>query len=250
MAPDDISLRAKEVEDAFRADNLLQKLGDMGQGALTRQEFLEALAIAKNKNMPPEHHKMALDSLNQAIQWIAEGKMPNEPGTSSPFSTALTTQAPPVVPGTGLAATTGAELTSPGMPQAFDPNVVGVDATRVDNMVGGPRALPAPTPQISNQSEKGAGPAPFLETPGETNGATDRVHPADTEGVPQGWDNAEAGVISAAGGGHGRNAEPGGTPVGDLAQLGHRTGQVPAGTSTSLTQPETPSNMAWPSVAW
>lgn len=146
---DPITARVREVETAFRDGGLLDKLGEIGQGSLTRQEFLEALAIAKNPNQPPKFRQMALDSVDQAMEWLSLGAMPNDPATGAPFSTDLVVQPAPPTPGTGVATRAAGAVSDQSMWQ-FDPNTIDGEVTRVDNMVGGPRALPAPQAQLEN----------------------------------------------------------------------------------------------------
>lgn len=132
---DPLTLRAKAIEQQVRDGGLLQTLRDIGQDGRTVPEFLDALVAAKNPNESPAVRQQALDSLEMAMGWIADGVMPGDQSTGAPFSTDLT-----VPPGPGG----GGVATNPIAPQDVDDNTVDVNATRVDNMIGGPRALPAP----------------------------------------------------------------------------------------------------------
>ncbi len=147
---DPLTLRAKAIEQQVRDGGLLQTLRDIGQDGRTVPEFLDALAAAKNPNESPAVRQQALDSLEMAMGWIADGVMPGDQSTGAPFSTDLT-----VPPGPGG----GGVATNPIAPQDVDDNTVDVNATRVDNMIGGPRALPAPPDPTDPTSQPPDAPA-------------------------------------------------------------------------------------------
>lgn len=200
LAPDPISVRVKEVEAAFREGGLLDKLGEIGQGSLTRQEFLEALAIAKNPNQPPKFRQMAMDSVNQAMEWLAQGAMPNDPATGTPFSTDLTVQPAPATPGTGVATRAAGAVSNQGMWQ-LDPNTIDGDVTRVDNMIEGPRALPAPQARLENGtpvSEPNQAPAPDKSAQAAINSVAPTQEEANGTQAPEAQQAATQGQQESA----------------------------------------------------
>lgn len=146
---DKVGARASEIEQQVRAEGLLEKLRSIGQPGRTTGEFLDALAVAKNPNIDPAVRQEALESLEMALGWIRDGAMPNDPATGKPFSTELSVQPVPRDPGTDLAPRDDAPVAPAGMGQFFDPNVVDVDAVRVDNMIGGPRAIDPPRARLA-----------------------------------------------------------------------------------------------------
>lgn len=155
IAPDDIAQRAHEIEGELKDSGGMQALRSIGEQHVA--PFLEALSIAKDKRLPAAARQEALDTINLGMEWMAAGKTADQPGTGQPFSTDLTVQPQP---GTSLATAGGSELTAPGMPQAFDPNTIDGEATRVDNMLDGPKALPAPPgPALTNQTPQTPAPA-------------------------------------------------------------------------------------------
>ncbi len=157
---DPVGARAAEIEQQVRTEGLLEKLRSIGQPGRTAGEFLDALAAAKNPNIDPAVRQQAIESLEMALGWIRDGAMPNDPATGKPFSTELSVQPAPREPGTELAPRDDTPLAPAGMGEFFDPNVVDVDAVRVDNMIGGPRAIdglrdtpPAPANPGANPEE-------------------------------------------------------------------------------------------------
>lgn len=152
---DKVGARASEIEQQVRAEGLLEKLRSIGQPGRTTGEFLDALAVAKNPNIDPAVRQEALESLEMALGWIRDGAMPNDPATGKPFSTELSVQPVPREPGTDLAPRDDAPVAPAGMGQFFDPNVVDVDAVRVDNMIGGPRAIDPPRARLAAPDDAG-----------------------------------------------------------------------------------------------
>lgn len=130
---DPIAARVNEIETAVREGDLLTKLSDIGQGDLTKTEFLEAIAVAKNPTLPKRYRDMALESANRAMGWLAEGAMPNEPGTGTPYSTDLVTQDASVPPGAAVATQGGA----PGT----DVAVMGTALTTPNEIIPAPTAI-------------------------------------------------------------------------------------------------------------
>lgn len=163
---DPISTRVAEIEAEVRANGVLDTLRTIGQRGLTEKEFLEALAIARNPEMDaksPLIRQRALESLEEAMGWAREGKMPMDPATGTPYSTDLVAQPAPVEPGTDLTTQGERGLGDPATP-AFDPNIVDVDATRVDNMIDGQRAIDGPRPGIGMDGAGVASAEPVADT--------------------------------------------------------------------------------------
>ena len=132
---DPISARVVEIEAGLRADGTLESIRGMGRQMGNPEmagEFLYALQVARDPNTPPEMRQKALADVEQALEWTKTG-----------FTTP--TPEPAATPGTDLAVRQQGAVGPVGQPQFFDPNVVDVEATRVDNMLPGPRALPGPS---------------------------------------------------------------------------------------------------------
>lgn len=150
---DPISLRVAEIEQEVRSNGVLDTLRTIGQRGLTEKEFLEALAIARNPEMDkksPLIRQRALESIEEAMGWAREGQMP---GLRLSDSTDLATQPAPPQPGTDLATVGPREVGPVGAGQFFDPNTVDVEATRVDNMLPGPRAIEGPRAAIGMDAQ-------------------------------------------------------------------------------------------------
>lgn len=143
-AADPISGRVAAAEQVIRDAGVLEKLRGLGpqMGAenLTN-DFLYALQVARNPNSRPDQRQAAIEQVEQAIQWTETGFTPG---------------AAPVQqqPGTAVAVRPENAVGPVGQPQFFDPNVVDVDAVRVDNMLPGPRALPGPRPLLQGPADQ------------------------------------------------------------------------------------------------
>ena len=141
---DPISGRVAAAEQVIRDAGVLEKLRGLGpqMGAenLTN-DFLYALQVARNPNSRPDQRQAAIEQVEQAIQWTETGFTPG---------------AAPVQqqPGTAVAVRPENAVGPVGQPQFFDPNVVDVDAVRVDNMLPGPRALPGPRPMLQGPADQ------------------------------------------------------------------------------------------------
>lgn len=149
---DPISSRVAAAEQVIRDAGVLEKLRGLGpqMGAenLT-DEFLYALQVARNPNSRPDQRQAAIDQVEQAIQWTQSGFTPG--ATQKPKQ-----------PGTAVAARPENAVGPVGQAQFFDPNVVDVDAVRVDNMLPGPKALTGPQRGLTTQ------PDPAQETVSQT----------------------------------------------------------------------------------
>ena len=137
-AADPISARVGEIEAGLRTDGTLESIRGMGRQMGNPEmagEFLYALQVARDPNTPPDLRQKALADVEQALEWTKTG---------------FTTPTPeaPKAPGTDLAVRQQGAVGPVGQAQFFDPNVVDVEATRVDNMLPGPRALPGPTAEV------------------------------------------------------------------------------------------------------
>lgn len=173
---DPITARVVEIENEVRQNGVLQTLRDIGQNGLTEKEFLEALAIARNPTMDqksPLIRQRALESLEEALGWAREGRMP---GLTNERGMATTEQ--PVQPGTGLATQQGGQLSTQGPADFFDPNTVDVDATRVDNMIGGPRAIEGPRARLGMDGNVSTQPQNFDTTEQRVDAANTTEQPA------------------------------------------------------------------------
>lgn len=155
---DPISDRIAEVERFVSQNGVLNTLRSIGQpNGATAKEFLEALAVAKNPNADFLHRQWALESVEDGLRWAQSGSMP---GLSN--DRGLSTAQQPAQPGTILATQQGGAVSTQGPSQFFDPNTVDVDATRVDNMIDGPRSIEGPRQGIGfdgrqSQAEQQAG---------------------------------------------------------------------------------------------
>ena len=158
-AADPISGRVAAAEQVIRDAGVLEKLRGLGpqMGAenLTN-DFLYALQVARNPNSRPDQRQAAIDQVEQAIQWTQTGYTPG-----------ATPQ--PKQPGTAVAVRPDSAVGPVGQAQFFDPNVVDVDAVRVDNMLPGPRALPGPRPLLQGPAgqEQAAPEAADVSAPSE-----------------------------------------------------------------------------------
>lgn len=175
-AQDPITARAAAIEAEVREGNLLEKLREIGQPGRTTTEFLDALAVARNPQADPRTRQQAIESLDMAMGWIRDGKMPGDPANGSPFSTELTTTPAPRETSTELSTPAATDVAPAGEPEFFDADTFDVNATRVDNMVGGPRAVEAerqglPGPRAIGMDE----PADVSTNPPETNTSAEPV---------------------------------------------------------------------------
>lgn len=145
---DPLKARVDALVQEVRSSGLLQSMREIGIPGLTSKELLDAIAQAQNPTNDPRVREQAIASIEMAMGWAQDGLMP---GRRSPIDTQPGTDiaaAPaPAQPGTDLVKQQGGPVAPAGMPQAFDPNTVEGQATRVDNMIGGPKALPAPIDQ-------------------------------------------------------------------------------------------------------
>lgn len=207
--PDPISLRVKEIEAEVREGSLLETLRAIGQPERTVVEFLDALAVASNPQADPRGRQQAIESLEMAMGWIRDGKMPGDPATGSPFSTELSVPPAPPVPGTDLSAPAATGVGPSGEAQFFDPDTFDVDAIRVDNMIEGPRAiegeraaLPGPRGLGFEAAEQDAdtntGAAPNVQDAPPAAAGTQAQTPASEAPAPASGDAAAAPGVSPA----------------------------------------------------
>jgi hypothetical protein len=151
---DPISQRVQSVVQTLESTDTLQKLRDLGpqMGAenLT-SDFLYALQVARDSRNRPDVRQQAMEQVEQAMQWATTGfTMPQEQ---------------PQQPGTAVALRENNAVGPVGQAQFFDPNTIDGEAVRVDNMIGGPRALTGPQRGLATQpapqsTEQAAAPAP------------------------------------------------------------------------------------------
>lgn len=137
---DPISERVQAVVQTLESTDTLQKLRDLGpqMGAdnLT-SDFLYALQVARNPNSRPDQREAAINQVEQAMEWTKTGfTMPQEQ---------------PQQPGTAVALRENNAVGPVGQAQFFDPNTIDGEAVRVDNMIGGPRALTGPQRGLATQ---------------------------------------------------------------------------------------------------
>lgn len=141
---DPIAARVAAIEEDLRANGTLEKI--RGFGPETSSEFLYALNAAKNPNTRPDMREQAIAQVEQVLQTAQSGQgFTMVPPEKQEPSTALTV---PGQPGGDLMAQQGGPLAPNGMGGFFDPNIVDVDAVRVDNMLPGPRAIEGPRARI------------------------------------------------------------------------------------------------------
>lgn len=141
---DPISARVALVESDLRINSTLEKIRGLTPEASS--EFLYALNIAKNPNTRPDLRDQAITQVEQVLETAKSGTaFTMVPPEKQEPSTALTV---PGQQGGDLATQQGGPLAPNGMGGFFDPNTVDVDAVRVDNMIGGPRAIEGPRARI------------------------------------------------------------------------------------------------------
>lgn len=143
-AVDPISARVSAVEADLRSNATLEKVRGLTPDASS--ELLYALNIAKNSGSRADLREQAITQVEQVLQTAKSGTaFTMVPPEKKEPSTALTV---PGQQGGDVATQQGGPLAPNGMGEFFDPNTVDVDAVRVDNMIGGPRALEGPRTRI------------------------------------------------------------------------------------------------------
>jgi hypothetical protein len=185
-AVDLISARVSAVESDLRSNATLEKIRSLTPDASS--EFLYALNIAKNTGTRADLRELAITQVEQVLETAKSGvAFTMVPPEKTEPSNALTV---PGQRGGGLAAQQGGPLAPNGMGGFFDPNVVDVEAVRVDNMLPGPRALEGPRarigtdvsmePQNIDTSEQ---PVDAIDTPLEANPIADSFAPEEQQTV-------------------------------------------------------------------
>lgn len=143
-AVDPISARVSAIEADLRSNATLEKIRGLTPDASS--EFLYALNIAKNPGTRADMREQAITQVEQVLETAKSGTaFTMVPPEKQEPSTALTV---PGQQGGDLATQQGGPLAPNGMGGFFDPNTVDVDAVRVDNMIGGPRAIEGPRARI------------------------------------------------------------------------------------------------------
>jgi hypothetical protein len=185
-AIDPISARVSAVETDLRSNATLEKIRGLTPDASS--EFLYALNIAKNPGTRADMREQAITQVEQVLETAKSGTaFTMVPPEIAEPGTALTV---PGQQGGDLATQQGGPLAPSGMGQFFDPNTVDVDAVRVDNMIGGPRAIEGPRarigtdvsmePQNIDTSEQRVAP---VDTSVEANPTADSFAPEEQQTV-------------------------------------------------------------------